>query len=151
VKTYPVPKKQKGEGFDAPRVAVGAVVIEEGKILLVKRDKAPQKGKWAIPGGSVNTGETLQTAAEREIREETGLRIEAKEPVHTFDLIEKDVEGKVLFHYVIVDLFADYVSGNIRPSDDVSDAGWFGPEGIKNIDISASTLELLRKLDFLKA
>jgi ADP-ribose pyrophosphatase len=146
VKTYPVPKKQK----DGPRLAVGAVVFEGGKILLVKRNKAPQKGKWAIPGGSVKLGETLQAAAEREVREETGLRVQAKEPFHTFDLIEKDVEGKILFHYVIVDLHADYKGGNIKPADDASDARWFGPEEVETIGTSASTIELLRKIGFLQ-
>jgi len=131
-------------------VAVGAVVFKGGKILLVKRAKAPQKDLWAIPGGAVKLGETLQAAAERETREETGLEIEAKEPFHTFDLIEKDAQGKILFHYVIVDLHADYKSGNIQPADDVSDAGWFGPKEIQNIKTSASTRGLLRKLAFLK-
>jgi len=144
VKAYPVPN------FTAPRAAVGAVVIEEGKVLLVKRKYPPKKGKWAIPGGSVNLGESLQAAAEREIREETGLIIEAKEPIHTFDLIERGPNGKVIFHYVVVDLRAEYISGEPHPADDVSDAGWFGPKEIKNIDSSTSTIELLRKLDFLK-
>ena len=71
-------------------VAVGAVVIKDGAILLVKRGQAPSSGKWAIPGGSVELGETLQQAAEREIREETGLRIRAEQPVFTFDVIERD-------------------------------------------------------------
>jgi 8-oxo-dGTP diphosphatase len=148
VKTYPVPKKNKRR--EGPRVAVGAVVFRDGKILLVKRAKAPQKGTWAIPGGSMKLGETLQAAAERETREETGLQVLAKEPIHTFDLIEKDGRGKILFHYVIVDLHADYISGGIQPADDVSDAGWFGPEEIENIHTSASTRELLHKLAFLK-
>jgi ADP-ribose pyrophosphatase len=134
----------------APRAAVGAVVIEEGKVLLVKRKYPPKKGKWAIPGGSVNLGETLQAAAEREIKEETGLHIKAGEPVHTFDLIERDSQGKIRFHYVIVDLHADFVSGTIQPADDVSDAGWFGPEEISGIDVTEASIELLRKLAFLE-
>jgi 8-oxo-dGTP diphosphatase len=134
----------------APRAAVGAVIIDKGKVLLVKRKYPPKKGKWAIPGGSINLGESLQAAAEREVMEETGLIVEAKEPVHTCDLIEKDANGKVLFHYVIVDLKADYVSGEVRPADDVSDAVWFKPEEIKHLDITGSTVGLLRKLAFLK-
>jgi ADP-ribose pyrophosphatase len=133
----------------APRAAVGAVVIEEGRILLVKRKYPPQKGKWAIPGGSVNLGETLQAAAEREVMEETGLIIKTKEPIHTFDLIEKDPQGGILFHYVIVDLLADYIDGEIEPADDVSDAAWFGPDEIEGLDVTKNTKKLLIKISFL--
>jgi 8-oxo-dGTP diphosphatase len=138
------------DSLQAPKVAVGAVVLNEGKVLLVKRNKAPQKGKWAIPGGSVKLGETLQAAAEREVAEETGLKIEAGEPIHIFDLIERDPQGGISFHYVIVDLRANFINGEVHPADDVSDAGWFGPDQVKNLDASRSTIQLLRKLDFLE-
>jgi len=82
----------------APRVAVGAVVIRAGSVLLVRRGKAPSDGQWAIPGGSVELGETLQQAAEREILEETGIRIRAGKPVYTFDLIERDRQKRIRFH-----------------------------------------------------
>ena len=141
---------EKMRAHSVPRPAVGAVVIEEGKVLLVKRKYPPKKGKWAIPGGSVNLGETLQAATEREIKEETGLNIKAGTPIHTFDLIERDPNGNIQFHYVVVDLHADYVSGTIQPADDVSDAGWFGPEEISGIDVTEATIRLLRKMAFLK-
>jgi 8-oxo-dGTP diphosphatase len=133
----------------SPQVAVGAVVVKDGKILLVRRNKAPHKDLWAIPGGSVELGETLQEAAEREIREETGLDIKAKEPVYTFDLIEKDHKGTIRFHYVIVDLSADYISGELCAADDALDARWFDPEELEHIDASESTRDLLNKIDFL--
>jgi len=141
-------KKQKPPS--APKVAVGAVVIEEGRVLLVKRKYPPKQGKWAIPGGSVNLGESLQAAAEREILEETGLVIEAKKPIYTFDLIERDSKGDVIFHYVIVDLFAKYISGDVHPADDVSDARWFDPDEIEGLDISENTQKLLDKMGFLE-
>jgi 8-oxo-dGTP diphosphatase len=133
----------------APKAAVGAVVIEKEQVLLVKRKFPPQKGKWAIPGGLVKLGETLQEAAQREIKEETGLIIKAKEPVHSFDLIERDSKGKILFHYVIVDLLADYIDGEVKPADDASDAGWFRPDEIEGLDISDNTKKLLVKIGFL--
>jgi len=139
---------QKQKPPSAPKAAVGAVVIEEGRILLVKRKYPPKKGNWAIPGGSVNLGESLQAAAEREIMEETGLIIEAKEPVYTFDLIEHDSKGKILFHYVVVDLLAEYVSGDLHPADDVSDARWFNPDEIDGLEISETTNMLLDKMGF---
>ncbi len=140
----------KRGSLQAPRVAVGAVVLMDRKILLVKREKAPQKGKWAIPGGSVKLGETLQKAAEREIQEETGLKVKAKRPLHTFDLIERDSQGDVVFHYVIIDLLAEYIRGEVSPADDVSDAGWFSFDEIDNLDVSDSTIRLLQEIDFLK-
>jgi 8-oxo-dGTP diphosphatase len=135
--------------FKAPQVAVGAIVVKDEKILLVKRDKAPHKDLWAIPGGSVELGETLQEAAKREVREETGLTIKAIEPVHTFDLIERDERGSVRFHYVIVDLSAKYISGELRSADDARDARWFTAKDLKHIAMSDSTRDLLHKIGFL--
>ena len=129
----------------SPQVAVGAVVVKEGKILLVKRKKPPSKGQWAIPGGSVKLGETLKEATEREIREETGLRIKAKKPVYTFDVIERDEEGRVRFHYVIVDLVADLLGGELHPSDDAEDAAWFSPDEIDQAGINESTRAFLHE------
>ncbi len=130
-------------------VAVGAIVVYDGKILLVKRNKAPHKDFWAIPGGSVKLGESLQEAAEREIREETGLTIKGKKPVYTFDLIERDEKGAVRFHYVIVDLSADYVSGKLHPADDARDARWFSSEELSGIYLTESTRQLLFQIGFL--
>lgn len=135
--------------YTFPRVAVGAIVIKDGEILLVKRTKDPGKGCWAIPGGSVELGETLQEAAEREIREETGLIVKAKDPVHTFDLIDRDKRGHIRFHYVIIDLIADFVSGELCAADDAMDARWFSSEQLEDVAMTKSTKELLRKIQFI--
>ena len=126
-----------------PRVAVGALVIKAGAVLLVKRGKAPSDGKWAIPGGSVELGETLQQAAEREIFEETGIRIRAAEPVTTFDFIERNRHGSVRFHYVIIDLSAEYLSGNIKPGDDADQAAWIPFAELKELDMNTTTRTFL--------
>jgi len=138
----------KPEHPQHPQVAVGAVIIHEKKILLVKRNKDPQKENWAIPGGSVNLGETLQEAAEREIKEETGLTVKAKKPVHTFDLIEREEKGRIRFHYVIIDLEADYVSGRLKAADDALDAGWFSPKDLDDLALTEGTRNLLCRLGF---
>jgi ADP-ribose pyrophosphatase len=92
----------------------------------------------------VHHGETLQQAAEREILEETGIVIRAGEPIYTFDMIERNDGGEILFHYVIVDLAAEYVSGSPVAADDVRDARWVAPGDLPGLQVTASTLEFLR-------
>ncbi len=128
-----------------PQVAVGAIVFKEDKILLVLRGKPPAENLWSIPGGSVELGETLQEATEREIREEAGITIRAREPVYTFDVLERDNKGNVRFHYVIVDLAADYISGELRPGDDAIDVRWFSAGEVNKLKVSEATLKLLNK------
>jgi ADP-ribose pyrophosphatase len=135
---------------EAPRVAVGAVVFHQNKVLLVLRNKPPAKGVWAIPGGSVELGETLQVAAEREVLEETGLQVRAGQVIHTFDVIERDEAGRVRYHYVIVDLLAEPVDPTqpLYPADDVKDAAWFTLAELENpnLPLSQPTRLLLREI-----
>ena len=130
-------------------MAVGAVVVNHHRILLVRRANPPGQGDWAIPGGAVKLGETLVEAAEREAREETGLSVKARTPIYAFDLIERDRNGQILFHYVIIDLMADYMSGELHPSDDALDAGWFSPEELKAVKLNESTRKFLKEIKFL--
>jgi len=122
---------------------VGAVVFNEDKVLLVLRGKPPAEKQWSIPGGCVELGETLQEAAEREITEETGIVIQAKKPIYTFDVIERDEDGKIRFHYVIVDLAADYVSGELKAGDDAVDVSWVSRKDLNNLNVSNATRKLL--------
>jgi len=128
----------------APQVGVGAVVFHNGAVLLVQRRNPPCANEWAIPGGKVRLGETLQQAAEREILEETGIHIRAGEPVYAFDLIESDTSGEVQWHYAIIDLQAEYLGGDIRPGDDATAAAWFLPEDLLRLPVNATTRKLLR-------
>lgn len=128
----------------APQVGVGAVVIREGAVLLVQRRNPPCAEEWAIPGGKVQLGETLQQAAEREIREETGIHIKAGDPVFAFDLIEHDTAGEVRWHYAIIDLQADYLGGEIQAGDDAIAAAWFKPEELASVEVNPTTRKLLQ-------
>ena len=130
---------------DRPQVAVGAIVFKNDRVLLVRRGQSPSQGLWAIPGGSVELGESLQEAAEREIFEESSLTIRANEPVFTFDFVEQDDIGRIRYHYVIVDLMADYIAGEPRPGDDVTEARWVSSQEMKKLEVSPKTLELLRE------
>lgn len=133
----------------APVPAVGAVVVHGGAVLLVRRGRAPSRGMWAVPGGRVELGETLAEAAEREVREETGVRVRAGEPVWSFDSVVRDAEGRVAFHYVIVDLLADYVAGEPRAGDDALAARWARPQDFPGMTVSPPTLQLLERIGFL--
>ena len=128
---------------DAPRPAVGAVVFKDDAVLLVQRGNSPSRGMWAIPGGSVHLGETLRAAAEREILEETGVVIRAGDPILVFESIDKDDCGAVRFHYVIVDLTAEYVSGEPRAGDDAADARWIREAELAWLPVNPATRRLL--------
>ena len=128
-----------------PRVAVGAVVFKDGCVLLVRRGKAPARGQWAIPGGSVRLGETLQAAAEREIREETGIRIAVGKPIYAFDVVDRDAENRIRYHYVIIDFEATYQGGAVRSGDDALEARWVATHELNGLTVSRPTRQLLRR------
>jgi 8-oxo-dGTP diphosphatase len=127
-----------------PQTAVGAIIFRDDKVLLVKRCNLPGKGLWAIPGGRVKLGETMKEAARREVKEETGVVISPKEPVFVFDLIDRDDEGRIRFHYVIVELLAEYLSGEPNPGTDASEARWISSQELKELPVSKTTRELLK-------
>jgi ADP-ribose pyrophosphatase len=133
---------------DLPRVAVGGVVIYQNKVLLVLRGKAPAKGLWAIPGGSVQLGESLKMAVEREVWEETGLHVEANEVIYVFENIEHDNRHNIEFHYVILDLRAELVDPTqpLLAGDDAEAVGWFTLTEVTKLPISATTLKLLQQI-----
>ena len=133
-----------------PRVGVGAITFKDGKVLLVKRGIEPSRGLWAIPGGTLKLGETLQECAAREILEETGITINVGDCVYVFDFIERDDRGKIKFHYVIVDFAADYLSGEAKGADDAEDARWFSPEDLEAVPVAVNTTHALKSLGFLK-
>ncbi len=135
---------------DAPRVAVGALVRRGDSLLLVQRANAPAEGVWALPGGSVELGETLAEAAEREVLEETGVVVKAGPVVHAFDALVPDEDGRLRFHYVILDLECDWVRGEPVAGGDARDARFVTKQEFAALRSSRATVDLLRRLtDFL--
>ena len=127
-----------------PIPAVAAVIVEGGRILLVKRAAEPSKGKWSLPGGSVEWGEPLVDALKREVREETGLDIEVEKLAGVFDLIIG--ETPVTHHYIIIDYFAHPTGGTLAPGDDADDARWAPIEELDRYELSNHLRARLRQM-----
>jgi 8-oxo-dGTP diphosphatase len=110
---------------DRPFVGVGAVIVDgTGRVLLVKRRFEPLAGQWSLPGGAVDVGETLEACVIREMREETGLDVEVGPVIEVFDRIMHDPEGRVHYHYVLVDYVCRPTGGTLAAASDVADVAW---------------------------
>ncbi|BCV20576.1 NUDIX hydrolase [Moorella sp. Hama-1] len=126
-----------------PFVGVGAVVVREEKLLLVRRSKPPALGLWSLPGGAQETGETLTRAIEREVYEECGITIAAGPPIAVLDSIYTDSSGRIQYHYVLIDFWADYRWGDLRPADDAAAADWVPLAAIASYPLTGGLKELL--------
>ncbi len=129
-----------------PILAVGTVVVRDGCVLLARRGKAPSRGKWSVPGGAVNVGESLEDAARREIREECGIEVELTDTVEVIERITRDETDRIRFHYVIVDYVARWRSGEAGPSEEASEVRWVRPEDLEALDMTAGTAEVIRRM-----
>ena len=136
----------KREYPDHPLVGVGAVAIEKGKILLVKRAFEPGTGKWSVPGGLVELGEKLSEACEREAEEETGLKVQVLELINVFDMIDKDESGRVRYHYVLADFLVKPISGELKANEEVTELKWYTREETKNLDMTKTARRALDEL-----
>jgi len=121
-----------------PIVGIGAVIIDEGKMILVRRGVEPGKGKWSIPGGLVELGETVRDAVVREAKEETGLDVEivVDKPLDAFDNIDIDEEGGFRYHYVLIQFLTRPKGGTLKPSSDAVDAKWLSLEEVDKYDLT---------------
>jgi 8-oxo-dGTP diphosphatase len=131
---------------EAPIVAVGVVVKRGHEVLLVQRLNEPSRGRWSLPGGVVELGETVREAARREVQEECELQVEPGEVLAVADNIVRDEAGRVRFHYVLVDLLAEYVGGELAAGSDIGDACWVREEELGELDVTEKARELVRKM-----
>ena len=127
-----------------PLVSVGAIIVEDDSVLLIKRGKAPLLGEWSIPGGMLELGETLRQGAEREALEETGLVVRATDLLGVFDRIVPDETQRTLYHYVLIDFLCQEISGNMLAAGDASDARWFTRADLSNLSMPEETLKVLQ-------
>jgi 8-oxo-dGTP diphosphatase len=128
---------------ERPLVGVGAIIIEQGRVLLVKRRNPPLAGEWSIPGGLLETGETLRQAATREVREETGLDIEVRELLGVFDRLLPDESGRIRYHYVLIDFLCRHTGGELCAASDAAEARWFTPEELTQVSLRQDTAEVI--------
>ena len=130
---------------DHPFVGVGAVIIENGCVLLVKRAHPPIQGQWSIPGGVLEVGEFVREAAVREAREETGLIVEPGDLLGVYDRILRNPEQRVQYHYVLVDFLCRPVGGELQAADDAAEVRWFTREELPALNLAEDTLDVVGK------
>jgi len=128
-----------------PLVGVGGVVLENETVLLVRRALEPLRGEWSLPGGLVELGETLTDALRREIREETGLAVRIGPTVEVLDRIHRDVQGRVRFHYVIVDYLCHVESGQANAASDAAEICWADRAHLPEFGLRPETLAVIEK------
>lgn len=124
---------------------MGAVILDDDRVLLVKRGQEPLKGTWNLPGGVVELGETLEAALGREVLEETGLRVDVGAVVEVLDRVHTDADGRIEFHYVIVDYLCRARSGALAHGSDAEDARWHPIAGLENSGIAPKAIEVIYK------
>ena len=126
-----------------PVLGVGALIFEHDRILLVERGREPLKGQWSLPGGAVETGEQLEAAIVREVREETGLDVVPTEIAILFERILPDEYGETEYHYVLVDFYCQVTSGTLRAGDDSTRAEWVHMDAIEDVPLTPGTLDVI--------
>jgi 8-oxo-dGTP diphosphatase len=130
----------------SPVVGVAAMIFYDDSILLVKRGNEPAKGRWGLPGGVVELGETVREAVAREVKEETGILVRPVELLDVFNNIIRDDKGRVRFHYVLCEFLCENVGGNLKASTDVSDARWVPLLELSSIDMSRGTKQFISRV-----
>jgi ADP-ribose pyrophosphatase YjhB (NUDIX family) len=125
---------------------VGALIFDDDKrILLIERGGEPLKGWWSLPGGVLETGETLADGVRREVREETGLIVEPEQMIEVFERIMRDAEGRPEYHYVLIDYICRITGGTLNPADDCADARWTSRQDCGALKITEGTLSVIEK------
>jgi ADP-ribose pyrophosphatase YjhB (NUDIX family) len=130
---------------EVPLVGVGAIIIEDSRVLLVKRAHPPLEAQWSIPGGVLEVGELVRDAAIREVREETGLTVEPGELLGVYDRILRNPEQRVQYHYVLIDFLCRRVAGDIGAASDAAEVDWFTRDELPALKLAEDTLDVICK------
>jgi ADP-ribose pyrophosphatase YjhB (NUDIX family) len=138
-------EKMRRDYPDRPIVGVGAVIIHEGRVALVKRGSPPLQGEWSLPGGVVELGETLRAAAEREAREETGLIVKAGEVLEVLDRIIPGERGAPQYHYVLIDFLCAVEGGELCAGGDAADVRWASDGELAEFKLEQPAVQVIKK------
>ncbi len=130
---------------ETPLVGIGAIIIENARVVLVKRAHPPLQAEWSIPGGVLEVGELVREAAIREAREETGLTVEPGELLGVYDRILRDADKRVQYHYVLIDFLCRRVAGDLAAASDAAEVRWFTREELPALKLAEDTLDVIRK------
>ncbi len=129
---------------DNPLVGVGAVIVRDDRVLLIRRGQAPLLGEWSLPGGVLECGETLREAAAREAREETGLVVETVDMLGVYERIIREQE-RVRYHYVLIDFLCRAVGGELKAGSDAAEVGWFTREELPRLGLAYDANDVVLK------
>ena len=130
---------------ELPLVGVGAIIIEDDRVLLVKRAHPPLQAQWSIPGGVLELGELVREAAVREAREETGLIVESGELLGVYDRVLRNLEQRVQYHYVLIDFLCRRVAGELQAADDAAEVRWFARPELPALNLAEDTQDVIRR------
>jgi ADP-ribose pyrophosphatase len=133
---------------ERPIVGVGVLIERDGEYLLIRRAADPDKGMWSVPGGLVEVGERVKDAALREAVEETGLNVEIVERLGVVDKIVRDHEGRVMYHFIIVQFLARFIGGEAKAMDDALEVRWVTLPELPSYELTASLREFLIEIGF---
>jgi 8-oxo-dGTP diphosphatase len=130
---------------DRPIVGVGGVIVDEGKVVLIRRRYEPLKGQWSLPGGTVEVGETLEAALAREMLEETGLVVDVGPVIEVFDRIMRDEQRRVRYHFVLIDYLCWRVAGDLHAGSDVDAAVWGDPQRLAEYELTDKATSVIER------
>ena len=128
-----------------PVVGVGAVIVRDGRALIIKRAHEPRKGEWSLPGGLLELGESLQDAIRREVKEETMLDVSVGPIIETFDRVHRDEHGRIRYHFVIVDFVCWPTGGDAAPGSDADAVAWVRVNEIDDYAVNAHAKAVIEK------
>ena len=130
---------------DNPLVGVGAVIVEGKRVLLIRRGQPPLLGEWSLPGGVLECGETLREAAVREAREETGLVVEPVDMLGVYERVIRSDDGRVRYHYVLIDFLCRPVEGDVKAGSDAADVQWFTRDELPPLNLAYDANDVVLK------
>jgi 8-oxo-dGTP diphosphatase len=135
----------KREYPESPLVGVGAVIVQDQRVLLIRRGQAPLLGEWSLPGGVLECGETLREAVVREAREETGLVVETDEMLGVYERVIRGDDGRVRYHYVLIDFLCRPAGGELEAASDAADVRWFTRDQLPALNLAYDASDVVLK------